>query len=42
VVLVRAKRALGIAVKNATLDDRWTMLGHLLGGRVPAVSAVGW
>lgn len=40
VVLVGTKRALAIAVKNAKLDDRWTMLGHLLSGRIAVASAV--
>ena len=30
VVVVGTRRALAIAVKNAKLDDRWTMLGQLL------------
>jgi len=30
VVVVGSRRALGIAVKNAKLDARWTMLGELL------------
>ena len=30
VVLVGTKRALAIAVKNAKLDERWTMLWRML------------
>ncbi|MGQ0506759.1 MAG: SF1B family DNA helicase RecD2 [Myxococcaceae bacterium] len=40
VVLVGTRRALAIAVKNAKLDDRWTLLGQLLGGGIAAASAV--
>jgi exodeoxyribonuclease V alpha subunit len=32
VVLVGTRRALAIAVKNGDLAERWTRLGHLLGG----------
>lgn len=39
VVLVGTRRALAIAVKNATLAERWTMLGHRLRGREPATLA---